>query len=243
MVLNLDFSKEAPNMKTHWRSGNPWGIIHPASPYQYNADYCVGYKKGIGLSLKCERVDSVEVTGPNGVVYYPDCAMGLVSSKFHFKYGRLDVEATLPKGRGLWPAIWTTANDSWPPEIDIVEAYSLDRDNYGNFLIPGMRLQSNVHYRSNGKNEHIGGRNHWVWKNPTKHKIKYSMVWTADKIEIFYDDCRVRSIDDPEILKDFNSSEGQYIVLNNAIQPEKWDGKTSEFLITSLRLETERLLW
>lgn len=243
MILNLDFTKEGPSMKTHWRNGNPWGVIHPDFPYQYNAEYCVGYKKGVGLSLKCQRVDSVEVTGPNGIVYYPDCAMGLVSSKFHFKYGRLDVEAIMPKGKGLWPAIWTTAFDSWPPEIDIVEAYSEDRDNYGNFLIPGIRLQSNVHYREDGRHKNIGGRNHWVWKNPTKHKIKYSMVWAADKIEIFYNDCKVRSIDDPKILDGFNASSGQYIVLNNGIQPEKWDGKNSEFVISSLTLDTERLIW
>jgi hypothetical protein len=243
MILNLDFTKEGPNMKTHWRSGNPWGVIHPASPYQYNAEYCVGHKKEIGLSLKCESVDSVEVMGPNGVVYYPDCAMGLVSSKFHFKYGRLDVEAILPKGKGLWPAIWTTAYDSWPPEIDIVEGYSEDRDNYGNLIIPGIRLQSNVHYREGENNRSIGGRNHWVWKNPTKHKIKYSLVWAPDRIEIFYDDCKVRSVKDEKILEEFNNSSGQYIVLNNATQPEKWDCGTSEFIVSSLTLDTERLIW
>jgi beta-glucanase (GH16 family) len=167
----------------------------------------------------------------------------LVSSKFHFKYGRLDVEAILPKGKGLWPAIWTTAYDSWPPEIDIVEGYSEDRDNYGNLVIPGIRLQSNVHYKEGENNRNIGGRNHWMWKNPTKHKIKYSLLWTPEKIEIFYNDCKVRSVDDPKILEGFNNSAGQYIVLNNAIQPEKWDGGTSEFIVSSLMLETERLIW
>jgi hypothetical protein len=243
MILELDFTKAAPNMKTHWRVGHAWGIIHPNASYQYSAEYCVSHKKDIGLILKSERVDSVEVMDSNGTIHYPDAAVGLMSSKFHFKYGRLDVEAILPRGKGLWPAIWTTAEDSWPPEIDILEGYSEKRENYGNCIIPGIRLQSNVHYRDNGKSANIGGRNHRMWCDPTKRSIKYSLVWKPDSIEILYNDRRVRSVKDPAILSDLDKSIGQYIVLNNAIQPEHWDQGTSEFVIKSLRLETERLLW
>ena len=31
---------------------------------------------------------------------------GKVTSKHHYKYGRIEVKAKHPKGRGLWPAIW-----------------------------------------------------------------------------------------------------------------------------------------
>ena len=47
--------------------------------------------------------------------------------KKEFTFGRLDVRAKLPKGKGIWPAIWMLgANDSqvsWPAcgEIDIME--------------------------------------------------------------------------------------------------------------------------
>jgi beta-glucanase (GH16 family) len=50
--------------------------------------------------------------------------------KFDFRYGRVEVRARLPAGRGLWPAIWLLHSDSavygpWPAsgEIDIVEAF------------------------------------------------------------------------------------------------------------------------
>ena len=82
-----------------------------------------------------------------------------------------------------------------------------------------------------------------MWKNPTKHKIKYSLVWTPEKIEILYDNYKVRSVKDKKILEEFNNSAGQYIVLNNAVQPEKWDCGTSEFIVSSLTLDTERLIW
>jgi beta-glucanase (GH16 family) len=44
-----------------------------------------------------------------------------------FTYGRMDIRAQLPKGQGLWPAIWMLGSDittvSWPlcGEIDIME--------------------------------------------------------------------------------------------------------------------------
>jgi beta-glucanase (GH16 family) len=47
---------------------------------------------------------------------------------FSFKYGRVEVEANLPKGDWLWPAIWMTATENyygdWPrsAEIDIMES-------------------------------------------------------------------------------------------------------------------------
>jgi beta-glucanase (GH16 family) len=51
----------------------------------------------------------------------------ITKGKKDFGYGRLDVRAKLPKGKGIWPAIWMLgANDdvaSWPAcgEIDIME--------------------------------------------------------------------------------------------------------------------------
>lgn len=47
--------------------------------------------------------------------------------KADFKYGRIEVRAKLPRGQGLWPAIWMMPTDSkfggWPRsgEIDIME--------------------------------------------------------------------------------------------------------------------------
>lgn len=47
--------------------------------------------------------------------------------KFAFQYGRVEIEAQLPTGKGTWPALWMMSNDSryghWPRsgEIDIME--------------------------------------------------------------------------------------------------------------------------
>ena len=243
MIIRNDFTKENIDLIDLWRSGQQWGIIHPDNPYAYYSENHIKWEPGVGLRLLAEKVDPREVVDPNGETHHPECALGLVSSKFHFKYGKLEVEAILPSGKGLWPAIWTTAVDSWPPEIDILEGYSQKNPNYGNCLIPGMRLQTNVHYRKpEGGRSHIRGRNHWVWKNPSKTSIKYSMIWKEDEISIYYNDKMVRKVTDRVVLNDFNSSKGQIIVLNNAIQPNEWDSKSSSFIIRSLLLETENFI-
>ena len=52
---------------------------------------------------------------------------GKVTSKFHQKFGRVEVRAKQPGGRGLWPAIWMMPQydvyGGWPNsgEIDIFE--------------------------------------------------------------------------------------------------------------------------
>lgn len=66
---------------------------------------------------------------------------GRLTSKLAFKYGKVEVVAKVPPGRGTWPAIWMLGNSlretgaahvDWPAcgEIDIMENVGFDPDNF-----------------------------------------------------------------------------------------------------------------
>jgi beta-glucanase (GH16 family) len=88
------------------------------------------------LQATTNRRDNVTVTGGNlNIIAKPESYNGrsytsgriITKGKKDFVFGRLDVRAKLPKGKGIWPAIWMLgSNDSqvsWPAcgEIDIME--------------------------------------------------------------------------------------------------------------------------
>ncbi len=58
----------------------------------------------------------------------------ITRGKGDWLYGRFEVRAKLPKGRGTWPAIWMLSSDNvyggWPAsgEIDIMEHVGFDQD-------------------------------------------------------------------------------------------------------------------
>lgn len=105
--------------------------------------------------------------------------------RYSFQYGRVDVRAKIPQGRGSWPAIWLLPENStqygigWPDsgEIDIMEHVGYE---------PGV-IHSTVH--TNAYNHRIGTQRGNSSSIPdfSDNFHVYSLEWTPDKI-IFYID-------------------------------------------------------
>jgi beta-glucanase (GH16 family) len=98
-----------------------------------------------------------------------------------WRYGRIEVRAKLPQGKGVWPAIWTLGvNHSqihWPGcgEIDIMEYVGKEPD----------RVHATVHYDFNGKHQ-LDGENLQT-DSPYADFHIYAIEWFPDRIEFFFD--------------------------------------------------------
>lgn len=103
--------------------------------------------------------------------------------KASWTYGRIEVRAKLPTGRGAWPAIWTLGANidsvGWPRcgEIDIMENVGFDPD----------RIHGTVHTR---KYNHIDGthkKNTLLVPRPYDHFHVYAIDWSEERIDFFVD--------------------------------------------------------
>jgi beta-glucanase (GH16 family) len=117
--------------------------------------------------------------------------MGYTSSRMVSKqptdmlYGRIEVKAKLPAGKGTWPAIWMLPNDyaygSWPNsgEVDIMEMVGYDPNN----------VHFSVHDQTN-----FGGNSKTSTLNIPTAMTDYHLYrcdWTPDGIKGYYDDVLV----------------------------------------------------
>lgn len=104
-------------------------------------------------------------------------------------YGRVEVSAKLPSGRGMWPAIWMLPTDwqygGWPEsgEIDIMEHVGFNPDT----------VFSSVHTKS--FNHMIGTQKTKGIKvgNPYTGFHVYAAEWYKDRVDFYMDDTFILS--------------------------------------------------
>ncbi len=160
--------------------------------------------------------------------YIKEYTSARLNSKFVFTYGRVEVRAKLPKGKGTWPAIWMLSKNisedgayweeqgfgttSWPDcgEIDIMEHWGKEQD----------YVSSALHNRSGygGKVKNIGGR---IVADASDQFHIYAVEWSNEKME-FSVDSVVHYTYNPEIKNDatWPYDSDQYILMNIAIESD-----------------------
>lgn len=208
----LKFSDNFNNFdESKWRIGQPWGMFHKDNPTQYyGIDSVYVENDHLVLDTKYHPKNDLTVWDSEEKYNIP-YSVGLISSLDSFGYGFYEFEVDLPKGIGLWPAVWLTAVDTWPPEIDMIEAYSDENSNYG------KKFQTNLHFDFNPNKKNSGARNHPL-PNINK-RLKISCLWSSDIIKIYYNGYLVRQITSKKVLKWFEDKK-MIIVINNALRNE-----------------------
>jgi beta-glucanase (GH16 family) len=151
--------------------------------------------------------------------------------KHSWKYGRFEVRAKVPGGRGTWPAFWLLGEDhetnKWPKcgEIDIMEY--LGRDS--------TRIHATVHYADSlGKHQQQGNSPEVVKQLADDFHV-YAVDWDENGMTFYFDGKQCYYFDYKKMIgnngKVFNDKKF-YILLNLALgAPRDWGGPQDDSIL------------
>lgn len=213
-----------------WQTRERWGYVHHDKPWAMYSKYCVEIDKNDNLILYVKD----GLTNYDSSIIFP---MGLVSTTKNnpmFKFGTYKWTAKLPRGKHLWPALWMWSWDSWPPEIDVMEAWSNDS---GGYLLKDhktMRITNCYHYDEKDTHEYgcLRLKDCW-WRLPQYTFNDYMLVWKPGCMEFHFNKRLIRRITDRFNLKwiENHCQNGMNIVMNLHPTKEYKDGDMKTPLI------------
>lgn len=162
------------------------------------------------IEARKEKIDTVNYS--SGSIH--------TKHKGDWVYGKFEIRAKLPKGVGMWPAIWMIATNNeygeWPHygEIDIMESIGYD---------PYMIYMTSHTGMFNGaKGTQLGCKT--KIENIYEDFHTYKVEWVPDKLDFFVDDIRYfsypKASEDKEI---WPYDKLHYLILNIAVGGE-WGG-------------------
>lgn len=141
--------------------------------------------------------------------------------KAAWRYGRIEVRAKLPTGRGLWPAIWMLGVNrrevGWPRcgEIDIMENVGYDPE----IIHANIHTEAYNHVRGTNKGNRIRVEEPW------SHFHLYAVEWTPRRLDFFVNDRRYFTYENEgRGPATWPFDEPFYLILNVAVGGD-WGGR------------------
>lgn len=143
-----------------------------------------------------------------------------------WKYGRIEVRAKIPQGKGIWPAIWTLGSNrsslGWPRcgEIDIMEFVGKQPD----------VIHANAHFAIDGKHSAMSGQ--IKTEKPFDDFHIYAIEWFIDRIDFFFDDTKYHTypIDNNGKGDDNCFRKPHYLLINLALGGS-WGGEIDDSIL------------
>lgn len=141
----------------------------------------------------------------------------ITANKFDFQYGRVDIRAKLPKGQGIWPALWMLGSKffdiGWPQcgEIDIMEIVGHEPN----------KLHGTIHWEQNG-HASFGGSTQLATGDFSDEFHVFSIIWDGQSIDWYLDDEFYHTADvTPAALSEFHD---KFFFIFNVAVGGNWPG-------------------
>jgi beta-glucanase (GH16 family) len=215
-ALSLDLENENGQPKGTWRTNFGYGGLNSRTLVNNGELQVYADRLFHGTAKSSLNLDPFRIANGNlEIVAEPlkedtrqyawgrSYSSGLLTSKGSFsqKYGVFEIRAKIPRGKGLWPAFWLLpANGAWPPELDILE------------ILGDNPQKLYVSWHSNVGGKHSSETKPIDVPDTSAEFHTYSVDWSKDTINWFFDDIQIASKPTPE---DFHQP--MYMLVNLAV--------------------------
>lgn len=140
--------------------------------------------------------------------------------KASWLYGRVEIKAKLPAGKGVWPALWMMGTDiksvGWPAcgEIDIMEFIG-DKD--------PTTIYGTIHYK-NDAGKHASKEGKTKVDKPLNDFNIYAVEWDSDKIDVYFNDIKYQTFNINEADISHGTFHKPFYLLMNLALGGDWAG-------------------
>ena len=152
-------------------------------------------------------------------LYGYDYISGALTTRGTFaqQYGYFEARLQLPDEKGAWPAFWMMpADGSWPPELDIMEAYGNEQ------------AVQTLHTKETGT--HTQSYTKTFVDGATTGMHTYGLLWTEDSLTWYIDGTAVKTADTPDDMhKPF------YMMVNLAVTSGTTGALNADYKIDYIR--------
>jgi beta-glucanase (GH16 family) len=134
--------------------------------------------------------------------------------KKYFKFGRIDIRAKLPVGKGIWPALWMLGTNitsvGWPAcgETDIMELIGTN---------PSL-VYGTLHWSNSGSHASKGANFSLLTGDYSKQFHVFSIIWKQDDITWYVDDQKYLEVSATDIgASNYPFNANQFLIFNVAV--------------------------
>jgi beta-glucanase (GH16 family) len=173
------------NKKCH--VGEHWGVFHPDKLSVYYGAPELRDNSCAAFAIKHKPKEFIHPKTKEKIIIPKE--IGILSSALSHRqrYGRFECRMKIPTDKYIWPAFWMWG-ETWPPEIDVIEAYG------GKDGKESCKQEINLHFGSNGDNH--SSMKAWSVKVDSAKKFgdnfhEYVLDWYEDKLIMYTDGIKI----------------------------------------------------
>ena len=229
LVWSDEFNYSGLPDSTKWGydvGGNGWGNNEAQFYTKADINNAIVGNGFLSIIARKEKRENKEYTS----------ARMITKGKKDWSFGRVDIRAKLPKGRGTWPAGWMLGSNintvGWPQcgEVDILEHVGYDPDT----IVGSIHSTAYNHIKGTQKTKRI------FIKNPYTEFHVYGCEWDTEKMTFFLDSMPYLTVqNEHKDDKEYPFNNPMYVLLNVAVGGN-WGGtKGIDESIFPVRMEVD----